>query len=327
LRPFLAIAADIGVANARTVRKLGPVPAPTGDPGLAAELARGYDLRVLALRRLDVLVNDVFAVTAEEGRFALKLYHQARTPAAVGWELDLVDHLYGGGAPVVRPVPGRTGRLQRLRVAGRERIGALFTWAAGSKPGPGPEVYRRLGAAAGRIHAAADGFAPSPHRETYDLALLIDEQLDRMRPMLQGAGCWSATVALGERLRGRLADPALDHGICHMDLTLDNVHLAPDGALTVFDFDSAGPCWRAAEPWGVLRYSAPGFAAGSTATGPCARSAHTMRPPWPCSGSSATSGALPGSWGWRPRPAAHPCSLRPRCRRSSRGGSTGRPRT
>ena len=214
---------------------------------------------MLALRRLDVLVNDVFAVTAEEGRFALKLYHQARTPAAVGWELDLVDHLYGGGAPVVRPVPGRTGRLQRLRVAGRERIGALFTWAAGSKPGPGPEVYRRLGAAAGLIHAAADGFAPSPHRETYDLALLIDEQLDRMRPMLQGAGCWSATVALGERLRGRLADPALDHGICHMDLTLDNVHLAPDGALTVFDFDSAGPCWRAAEPWGVLRYSAPGF--------------------------------------------------------------------
>jgi Ser/Thr protein kinase RdoA (MazF antagonist) len=31
-----------------------------------------------------------------------------------------------------------------------------------------------------------------------------------------------------------------------MDLTLDNVHLAE--GLTVFDFDSAGTCWRAVEP-------------------------------------------------------------------------------
>ena len=38
-----------------------------------------------------------------------------------------------------------------------------------------------------------------------------------------------------------------------MDLTLDNVHLAE--GLTVFDFDSAGACWRAVEPYGVLRFS------------------------------------------------------------------------
>jgi Ser/Thr protein kinase RdoA (MazF antagonist) len=44
-----------------------------------------------------------------------------------------------------------------------------------------------------------------------------------------------------------------------MDLTLDNVHVAED--LTVFDFDSAGTCWRAVEPWGVLRSSATYFQA------------------------------------------------------------------
>jgi Ser/Thr protein kinase RdoA (MazF antagonist) len=44
-----------------------------------------------------------------------------------------------------------------------------------------------------------------------------------------------------------------------MDLTLDNVHLAE--GLTVFDFDSAGMCWRALEPWGVLRSSAAYFQA------------------------------------------------------------------
>ena len=44
-----------------------------------------------------------------------------------------------------------------------------------------------------------------------------------------------------------------------MDLTLDNVHLAE--GLTVFDFDSAGMCWRAVEPSGVLRFSATYFEA------------------------------------------------------------------
>ena len=40
-----------------------------------------------------------------------------------------------------------------------------------------------------------------------------------------------------------------------MDLTLDNVHLTDDGVFTVFDFDSAGRCWRAIEPHGVLKVS------------------------------------------------------------------------
>lgn len=225
---------------------------------LADELARRYGLHAVELARLDVPVNDVVAVTAEEGGFALKLYHRARTPAAVRWELELVDHLHRRGAPVVRPIPGPTGLLQRFVLDGRERVGGLFTWAAGTKPAPGPEVYHRLGAAAARIHQAADGFPPSPDREAYDAALLIDDQLYRMRSLLQEAGCWSVTVALTERLRRRLADPALDQGICHMDLTLDNVHVE-DGVLTVFDFDSSGPSWRAVEPSGVLRYSAPAF--------------------------------------------------------------------
>jgi len=32
---------------------------------------------------------------------------------------------------------------------------------------------------------------------------------------------WESAVALGERLRDRLSDRALDRGVCHMNLTLD----------------------------------------------------------------------------------------------------------
>jgi Ser/Thr protein kinase RdoA (MazF antagonist) len=78
-----------------------------------------------------------------------------------------------------------------------------------------------------------------------------------MRRQLVQVDRWRSALSLGERLKERLARPGLDRGICHMDLTLDNVHLADD--LTVFDFDSAGMCWRAVEPWGVLKLSATYF--------------------------------------------------------------------
>jgi Ser/Thr protein kinase RdoA (MazF antagonist) len=226
---------------------------------IIVQLASYYHLRDVRLRHLGTPVNDVVAVTAAEGEFALKLYHRYRTPDAVEWEIGLLLHLHGAGAPVVRPVRGTNGYVEHLFVDGARRIAVLFTWAPGSKPSPTDDTYGLLGEAAARIHRAADAFAPSPARDCYDAAVLIDDQLRRMRPLLLLAGRWRQTAALAERLKGRLEEHALDWGICHMDLTLDNVHLAGD--LTVFDFDSAGTCWRAVEPWGVLRSSATSFRA------------------------------------------------------------------
>ena len=79
-----------------------------------------------------------------------------------------------------------------------------------------------------------------------------------MKRHLTEAGCWPAALGLGARLARFLADADLDRGVCHMDLTLDNVHLSGED-LTVFDFDSAGMCWRALEPHGVLKHSRSSF--------------------------------------------------------------------
>jgi len=65
-------------------------------------------------------------------------------------------------------------------------------------------------------------------------------------------------LALADRLKRLIANPKLERGICHMDLTLDNVHRSGD-QLTVFDFDSTGKSWRALEPHGVLRRSQESF--------------------------------------------------------------------
>ncbi len=150
--------------------------------------------------------------------------------------------------------------MELLHVDGRDRVAALFEWAAGEKPTPERHTYTLLGKAAAQIHQAADTFTSSFLRESYDAYVLIDEQLLRMKMHLSEAKRWEQTVALGERLKQVLMNPALDRGICHMDLTLDNVHRHGE-TITVFDFDSAGACWRSIEPHGVLRTSKEYFEA------------------------------------------------------------------
>ncbi len=110
------------------------------------------------------------------------------------------------------------------------------------------------------IHQDADTFQSSLEREKYDLSLLIDEQLERMKQPLIDTGQHQRVFDLTERLRKFLSNPNLDWGVCHMDLTLDNVH-RDDGTLMVFDLDSAAECWRATEPWGVKKAAEDRFQA------------------------------------------------------------------
>jgi len=213
-----------------------------------------FGLSSVLCEPLNTPTNDVIAVTTPTGRFALKLYHLQRTTAEVQWEVDLIIHLMRNGAPVAKPVRGKHGYVESLRVNGRDRVAVLFEWAPGEKPTPERDTYTHLGKVAAQIHQAADTFTSSFPRESYDAHTLIDEQLHRMNMHLSEAKRWKQAVALGERLKQVIANPALDRGICHMDLTLDNVHRHGE-SMTVFDFDSAGACWRSIEPYDLLRSS------------------------------------------------------------------------
>ena len=222
---------------------------------LEEQIEHRFGLKNPKIKHLNTPVNDVARVTTPSGQFALKLYNRAsRAAKDVTWELDLIEHLVEQGAPVVRPIRGSNGYVEEFVVDGQPQAAALFEWAPGEKPKPGHDTYVLLGEGAARIHRAADSFVEASSRDNYDAHLLIDDQLRRMKPLLIEAKQWSKMTELADRLKQLIANPMLDKGICHMDLTLDNVHRDGD-TITVFDFDSAGTCWRALEPYGVLRFS------------------------------------------------------------------------
>ncbi|GHO99383.1 hypothetical protein KSF_094310 [Reticulibacter mediterranei] len=227
---------------------------------LEQQIENLFGLSNVICEPLNTLANDVVAVTTPTGRFALKLYHLQRTPAEVQWELDLTVHLMQHGTPVAKPIRGKQGYVESFCIDGRDRVAVLFEWAPGEKPAPARDTYILLGKVAAHIHQAADTFSSSLPREIYDAHTLIDEQLQRMEMDLREAQRWEQAVALGERLKHIIANPALDYGVCHMDLTLDNVHRYGE-RMMVFDFDSAGVSWRALEPHGVLRFSKAYFQA------------------------------------------------------------------
>lgn len=220
-----------------------------------------YGLQNPVCKNLDTLANDVVEVKTNDGHYALKLYNAASRQAPdVQWELDFTLHLLKNDVPVAVPVSGESGYLHNFALDGQDRATVLFEWAAGEKPKAEHSTYILLGKAAALIHKAADTFTTGLTREKYDVHTLLDEQLERMQKPLEESGQLQRVFDLTERLRKIITNPLLDWGVCHMDLTLDNVHRNGDD-LTVFDLDSAGESWRAIEPWGVKKFSEDYFQA------------------------------------------------------------------
>jgi Ser/Thr protein kinase RdoA (MazF antagonist) len=215
-------------------------------------------------------VNDVYQVKVKTAdrtdAYALKVYQSGRwSPDEVRWELELVGHVAEAGVPVPRIVPLANGApCGILDAAEGPRVYALTEFVAGRKPEPpfDDALYQEFGALIATFHASTDGFASRHPRRPSDLAMLLDRPIERVSAALidrpddrwlvleLGAEAGSRLTAASAAGLGLGLGSGLEYGICHGDVSLDNVFLGPDG-LSLHDFDSAAPGWRAADLTGV----------------------------------------------------------------------------
>lgn len=235
------------------------------DPeAIAAELGVHYDIGEIAdcvLYR--TYANDVFLITTRDGeRYYFKVYRIGwRSPADVAWEPRIQHHLLASGVSIASSIDRRDGAALSVVGAPEGKRGAvLFAQASEAKPQRPftAELYTAFGRAAARLHAALDTMADrSGHRpDDIETLVLSPGHIPRTRfdPVSDERYAIDVIVnRLARELDQRSS--ALDWGICHGDLTLDNFTITEEGSITFFDFDLASLSWRARDPCGVYAAS------------------------------------------------------------------------
>jgi Ser/Thr protein kinase RdoA (MazF antagonist) len=228
---------------------------------VARLVAAAYGLDVRHATLLRTLVNDVYRVETAHGPLVFKLYRHGRGVTEVAWEARLAAHLHERGVPVVRTVPRPGGDpVCTIAAPEGERAGLLWEWAPGALPGT--SIDDRLATEFGRtvaaFHAAADdGAPPAPVTRAEPLGGTLAE----LRAVVEPADRELLDV-LAAALPERIAAAGLERGICHGDVSLDNVHLDGD-RLVLYDFDRAAEDFRAADLTGVATTTWwPAFLAG-----------------------------------------------------------------
>jgi Ser/Thr protein kinase RdoA (MazF antagonist) len=210
---------------------------------LRNHLAEVYGVAFGSCTLLRSLVNDVYELAAPDGRYVLKLYRAGGwKPAEIRWETGLSAQLARSGLPVPRvlPLPGGD-HVGLLETAEGERPYVLSEFVAGTKPQPPftDDLYYEFGRLTGRFHQAADAYSPVDPRRAADLHRRLEEPLAEILPLVAAAE-ESLLRALADAVRNNVAQHSgqLRWGVCHGDVSLDNV-LVADGRLTLHDFDLA----------------------------------------------------------------------------------------
>jgi Ser/Thr protein kinase RdoA (MazF antagonist) len=198
--------------------------------------------------------NDVYLIHSSGQTFVLKLYGLGwRTLTDLQWEIDLLRHVSAQGVPVAGPIAARDRLpIQSIATEAGQRLAVLFPYVAGEKPQPPFSIalYEQFGQAIGRLHAATNSFATAYPRQALDTNVLIDQPIGLVAPLLSNSNERTWLLELANLVKDRIATYAaagLDWGPIHGDASLDNLHVTEDGSVILYDFDSAGFGWRAAD--------------------------------------------------------------------------------
>ena len=183
-----------------------------------------------------------------------------RSPASLGWEIELLDHLGQQGLCVPKIIPSADGRRHIEGVV-------VQSWLEGTPPGPGD--WPAVAAALRRLHDVTAGWPQRPgfastqdlltadHGGDVDLAVMpADAVADCRRAWQRLAGCAEAVVhgdpgPANIRMTGQGAG-LLDWDEARVDCVILDLAELPDSDLPPGELAGArlaATAWEAASGW------------------------------------------------------------------------------
>lgn len=198
-------------------------------------------------------LHDNYLIENEHEKYILRIYRNDwRSPEEIYFELELLDFLDAGNAPVASPLPTKTGEFSFFIDSPEgKRLAALFCYADGDAPGNKISVEESalLGKAVASVHQITDKFETAHTRQVLDIPYLLDQSILAIEPFIDAeARSYMNTVQFV--LKDALASlsPEADiYGICIGDVNPTNLHINTKKEITLFDFDQCGYGYRAFE--------------------------------------------------------------------------------
>ncbi|MBA3875032.1 MAG: phosphotransferase [Anaerolineae bacterium] len=198
--------------------------------------------------------NDVYVVTTATNKYILKIYGiNWRTQADIQYEVALLEHLAQKGLHIANAIAGKDTRKAYNMVTSKgAQYAVLFEYADGYKPQPpfSNTLYVAFGCAMARMHELSNDFATDYKRKSLDLGTIIEAPIKLALPLIENEEDRVFLRKVAQRViheMNALQISDLDWGPIHGDATLDNLHVTDDNQIVLYDFDSGGPGWRAAD--------------------------------------------------------------------------------
>jgi len=201
-----------------------------------------YAISAADIELLDGFESFIYKFQRPDGKFILRIGHSARrSPDLIRGEVDWINYLAAGGAPVARAILSEKGNLVEALDDGQ---GDAFLCTA-FVHAPGGEVkrdqlnerlFRNYGRLLGRMHALAKTYQVSnPTWSRYAWDSPENNTAERQMPARESLALEKYHAVL-DHLRCLPRD-VNGYGMIHQDAHFGNFFVDADYNLTLFDFD------------------------------------------------------------------------------------------
>ncbi|GAB2578461.1 phosphotransferase [Spirosoma areae] len=190
-------------------------------------------------------INHSYLVTDGPAKAIFRLYSlNWRTQVDISEELKLLKLLNENGIPVSYPIADNTGNfIQVIDAPEGKRFGVLFSFAEGEKRLTfSADLHDKLGQIMARFHQLTHNL--TLNRVTYTPQIMLLEPLEQLTKFLPAE---SEEMRFMQETQHYLLNQfstikasSVRQGVVHLDIWFDNLNIAKDDTITLFDFDFCG---------------------------------------------------------------------------------------